>query len=98
MKNELPHPIPLDPRDPATTLRKYATARKRPQFRRVRRKKIPAPEDRRAIPHAPERWGAKDESHWQVLPFASPKNSCPPVCPLVRMTFFCDRLRPLVPA
>src|ERR1700688_2428981 len=55
MKSELPHPIPLDPKGPATTLQKFATARKQPQFRRARRKKIPAPEDRRATPHAPER-------------------------------------------
>src|SRR6202051_4939472 len=94
MKNELPHPIRLDPRGPATILRKYATARRRPRFRRAHRKKIPAPEDRQAIPHAPERWGVKDESHLQALPFASPKNFCPPL----QLAFFCGRLPLPVPA
>src|ERR1700719_4386718 len=42
LKNELPHPIRPDPRGPATTLQKFAMARKQPQFRRARRKKIPA--------------------------------------------------------
>src|ERR1700730_13008700 len=39
MKNELPHPIPLDPRDPATTLQKFATAQTLPRFRRSRLEK-----------------------------------------------------------
>src|ERR1700722_2850599 len=59
MKNELPHPIRLDPRGPATTLQKYATARRRPQFHRACREKISAPGDRQALPHAPERWDVK---------------------------------------
>src|ERR1700737_3747930 len=97
-KSELPHPIPLDPTGPATTLRKFATVPMRPQFRRASRKKIPAPEDRPAIPPAPECWDVKVENRWQAFPFASLKNSCPSVCPPVQSAFSCDRLPLPVPA
>jgi hypothetical protein len=63
LKSELPHPIPLDPRGLATTLQKFAMAQTPPRFRRARPEKIPAPEAHPAIPHAPERWDVKDESH-----------------------------------
>src|ERR1700730_12272771 len=92
MKIELPHPIRLDPKGLATTLPKFARARKRPQVRRARRKKISAPEDHQAIPHAPVRWDVKDENHWQPLPFAAQQNSFLPL----KMAFFCDRLPPPV--
>src|ERR1700726_4848684 len=94
MKNELPHPIPLDPRGPATTPRKFARAPKRPQFRRASPEKIPALEDRQATPHARERWDVKDENPSQALPFVTQKNFYPPR----DLAFFCDRRPPPVPA
>src|ERR1700719_1508417 len=93
LKNEPPHPTRPVPKGPATTLRKFATARTRPQFRRARREEIPAPEVPRAIPHAPERWDVKDETNWHASPFAMPKICFPPQ----HLAFFCDRLPLPVP-
>src|ERR1700722_9820943 len=92
LKNEFPRPIPLDPKDPATSLQKFATARTPPPFPRARRKKISAPADLRAIPRGRERWGAKDENRLQALSFETQKIFFPLIYPPLQAAFFCDRL------